>query len=80
MNEVRRKTANEDLRRRAKELVKKWRSMLIPEPNGQIKTAIPPAPLRATPNKGSPPLQCPSVDPKVNSFPPRKVTFAKDAR
>lgn len=38
VNELRRKTSNDSLSKRAKELVKKWRSMVLPESNGQIKT------------------------------------------
>lgn len=35
MNELRRNTTNESLAKRAKELVKKWRSMVLPDTNGQ---------------------------------------------
>ncbi|XP_030763847.1 mediator of RNA polymerase II transcription subunit 26 [Sitophilus oryzae] len=41
INELRRKTTNADLSRRAKELLKKWRSMVIPTENGQIKLSPP---------------------------------------
>lgn len=37
VNELRRNTTNESLAKRAKELVKKWRSMVLPESNGQIE-------------------------------------------
>lgn len=40
MNELRRKTDNDSLSKRAKELVKKWRNMVLPESNGQLK-AVP---------------------------------------
>lgn len=36
VNELRRNTTNESLAKRAKELVKKWRSMVLPESNGQL--------------------------------------------
>lgn len=39
VNELRRKTTNEQLSKRAKELVKKWKSLVLPETNGQIKPA-----------------------------------------
>lgn len=42
VNELRRKTTNDSLSKRAKELVKKWRSMVLPESNGQIRTTPPP--------------------------------------
>lgn len=35
VNELRRNTKNESLAKRAKELVKKWRSMVLPDTNGQ---------------------------------------------
>lgn len=38
MNELRRNTSNEFLAKRAKELVKKWRDMVLPDTNGQLKT------------------------------------------
>ncbi|KAF7283174.1 uncharacterized protein LOC143193827 isoform X2 [Rhynchophorus ferrugineus] len=41
VNELRRKTSNADLSRRAKVLVKKWRSLVIPEENGQVKSSPP---------------------------------------
>ncbi|XP_025832876.1 mediator of RNA polymerase II transcription subunit 26-like, partial [Agrilus planipennis] len=40
VNELRRNTSNESLAKRAKELVKKWRSMVIPGSNGQIKSNL----------------------------------------
>lgn len=39
INELRRRTTNESLAKRAKDLVKKWRDLILPEANGQIKTA-----------------------------------------
>ncbi|CAH2014674.1 unnamed protein product [Acanthoscelides obtectus] len=43
INELRKKTTNEALSKRAKELVKKWRNAVLPESNGQIKqTTSPP--------------------------------------
>lgn len=39
VNELRRKTDNDSLSKRAKELVKKWRTMVLPDPNGQLKPA-----------------------------------------
>lgn len=41
INELRRKTNNEVLSKRAKELVKKWRNAVLPESNGQIKQSPP---------------------------------------
>lgn len=41
INELRRKTTNEALSKRAKELVKKWRNAVLPETNGQIKQSPP---------------------------------------
>lgn len=41
INELRKKTSNESLSKRAKELVKKWKNMLLPDNNGQIKSAYP---------------------------------------
>lgn len=43
MNELRRNTTNESLAKRAKELVKKWRSMVLPESNGQLQERKRPA-------------------------------------
>ncbi|CAG9770373.1 unnamed protein product [Ceutorhynchus assimilis] len=60
INELRRKTNNQELWRRAKELLKKWRSMVLPEVNGQIKVPAPTQPgtlKAATPSMASPPLQ-----------------------
>ncbi|KAL3271548.1 hypothetical protein HHI36_022025 [Cryptolaemus montrouzieri] len=37
VNELRRKTTNESLSKRAKELVKKWKNLVLPETNGQLK-------------------------------------------
>ncbi|KAK9876250.1 hypothetical protein WA026_012549 [Henosepilachna vigintioctopunctata] len=37
VNELRRRTKNESLSKRAKELVKKWKNMVLPETNGQLK-------------------------------------------
>lgn len=39
INELRRRTTNESLAKRAKDLVKKWRVLILPEANGMIKTA-----------------------------------------
>ncbi|XP_023021053.1 mediator complex subunit 26 [Leptinotarsa decemlineata] len=41
INELRRKTTNESLSKRAKELVKKWRNAVLPESNGQLKQSPP---------------------------------------
>lgn len=41
INELRKKTNNEALSKRAKELVKKWRNAVLPETNGQIKQSPP---------------------------------------
>lgn len=41
INELRRKTTNEALSKRAKELVKKWRNAVLPESNGQLKQSPP---------------------------------------
>ncbi|KAJ8951158.1 hypothetical protein NQ318_021602 [Aromia moschata] len=41
INELRRKTTNEALSKRAKELVKKWRNAFLIESNGQIKQSPP---------------------------------------
>ncbi|KAJ8929465.1 hypothetical protein NQ314_017845 [Rhamnusium bicolor] len=41
INELRRKTTNEALCQRAKELVKKWRNAFLLESNGQIKQSPP---------------------------------------
>lgn len=37
INELRRKATNESLAKRAKELVKKWRNMVLPSSNGQLQ-------------------------------------------
>lgn len=37
INELRRKASNESLAKRAKELVKKWRNMVLPDTNGQLR-------------------------------------------
>lgn len=37
VNQLRKNTTNESLAKRAKELVKKWRSMVLPDSNGQLK-------------------------------------------
>nr|CAH7725371.1 unnamed protein product [Callosobruchus chinensis] len=42
INELRKKTKNEALSKRAKELVKKWRNAVLPESNGQIKQSTSP--------------------------------------
>ncbi|XP_060534395.1 mediator of RNA polymerase II transcription subunit 26 [Cylas formicarius] len=54
VNELRRKTTNELLSKRAKDLLKKWRSLVLPEANGQIKSS---PPLQQPLTKVSPPLQ-----------------------
>lgn len=41
INELRRKTTNDSLSKRAKELVKKWRNAVLPESNGQLKQSPP---------------------------------------
>ncbi|CAG9830929.1 unnamed protein product [Diabrotica balteata] len=41
INELRKKTTNEALSKRAKELVKKWRNAVLPESNGQLKQSPP---------------------------------------
>ncbi|CAG9861466.1 unnamed protein product [Phyllotreta striolata] len=41
INELRRKTTNDALSKRAKELVKKWRNAVLPESNGQLKQSPP---------------------------------------
>ncbi|XP_044764046.1 uncharacterized protein LOC123320711 [Coccinella septempunctata] len=41
INELRKKTSNESLSKRAKELVKKWKNMVLPDTNGQVKPAYP---------------------------------------
>lgn len=41
VNELRRNTTNDSLAKRAKELVKKWRSLVLPDSNGQLKPAEP---------------------------------------
>lgn len=41
INELRRKTTNEALSKRAKELVKKWRNAVLPDSNGQLKQSPP---------------------------------------
>lgn len=43
VNELRRNTKNESLAKRAKELVKKWRSMVLPDSNGQLQDRKRPA-------------------------------------
>lgn len=43
MNEFRRNTTNDSLAKRAKELLKKWRSMVLPESNGQLQERKRPA-------------------------------------
>lgn len=46
VNELRRNTTNESLAKRAKELVKKWRSMVLPESNGQVNDKTKKRPAR----------------------------------
>ncbi|KAJ3650743.1 hypothetical protein Zmor_016825 [Zophobas morio] len=61
VNELRRKTDNDSLSKRAKELVKKWRNMVLPDSNGQLKTL--------PEEKKRPPNRSPSADtkrPKLN--------------
>ncbi|RZC42352.1 Med26 domain containing protein [Asbolus verrucosus] len=62
VNELRRKTDNDSLSKRAKELVKKWRNMVLPDSNGQLK-AVPEAEKKRPPNK-SPPID--AKRPKLN--------------
>jgi len=82
INELRRKTTNQDLRRRAKELLKKWRSKVlpttVPEANGQIR---PPSAQggttgrASTPNAVSPPMQVRNLTPRVSPGAPTKVSL-----
>ncbi|KAF2896360.1 hypothetical protein ILUMI_09823 [Ignelater luminosus] len=39
VNQLRRNTNNESLAKRAKDLVRKWRDMVLPDSNGQLKSA-----------------------------------------
>ncbi|GJQ75398.1 MED26 [Trypoxylus dichotomus] len=41
VNELRRSTTDDSLAKRAKELVKKWRSLVLPDSNGQLKPVEP---------------------------------------
>lgn len=50
VNELRRKTDNDSLSKRAKELVKKWRNMVLPDSNGQLKEK---RPLNRSPSQES---------------------------
>ncbi|VEN53112.1 unnamed protein product [Callosobruchus maculatus] len=79
INELRKKTTNEALSKRAKELVKKWRNAVLPESNGQIKQSTSP-PLvtqedvnlnqfkasKKRPAKEPPDLNAPPKRPKLN--------------
>ncbi|XP_008195016.1 uncharacterized protein MED26 [Tribolium castaneum] len=55
VNELRRKTDNDSLSKRAKELVKKWRNMVLPDSNGQLKP-LEKRPLNRSPSPKRPKL------------------------
>lgn len=72
---MRKKTSNESLSKRAKELVKKWKNLLLPETNGQVKPAYPTGHIsektdldkgRKRPAKDSPDHISHSKRPKIN--------------
>jgi hypothetical protein len=63
VNELRRKTDNDSLSKRAKELVKKWRNMVLPDSNGQLKALQESAEKKRAPNR-SPPAD--TKRPKLN--------------
>ncbi|KAL1502768.1 hypothetical protein ABEB36_007866 [Hypothenemus hampei] len=67
VNELRRKTSNQELSRRAKELLKKWRSMVLPEANGQIRSSANQTPSKAVGStKTSPPFSKEVSSPMVS--------------
>ncbi|XP_050305460.1 mediator of RNA polymerase II transcription subunit 26-like isoform X2 [Anthonomus grandis grandis] len=73
VNELRRRTTDQELSRTAKELLKKWRSMVLPETNGQLKQSTQPS--RAPSTELSPPLQGQqSIKPRISPGPPKKVS------
>ncbi|GLV37049.1 Mediator complex subunit 26 [Carabus blaptoides fortunei] len=49
INELRRRTSNESLAKRAKQLLKKWRDLILPNANGQVK----PVPVTSAPNNSN---------------------------